>query len=130
MTILPERQIYTRKLQKASSVKQVIREHLSSAKTNLKNLKQFYKDVKNGHERSGYNRDNWPYFELIDAILGDRPATRPPVVVDTTIQAVSDGSPEQRSTSSTPRHRCRNQGGTRGMCPPLEIKSSEVPPFD
>ena len=72
-------------------------------KDKLKNLKQFYKDVKDGHKRSGYNRDNWPYFELIDAILGDRPATRPPVVVDTTIRAVSDGSPEQRSTSSTPR---------------------------
>jgi hypothetical protein len=44
-------------------------------KDKLKNLKQFYKDVKDGHERSGYSRDNWPYFELIDAVMGDRPAT-------------------------------------------------------
>lgn len=50
----------------------------------LKNLKQFYKDVKCGHEKSGYNRDNWPYFDLIDAVLGDRPSTMPVHVIDTT----------------------------------------------
>ena len=50
----------------------------------LKNLKQFYKDIKSGHEKSGYNRDNWPYFDLIDAVLGDRPSTMPVHVIDTT----------------------------------------------
>ena len=50
----------------------------------LKNLKQFYKHVKCGHEKSGYNRDNWPYFDLIDAVLGDRPSTMPVYVIDTT----------------------------------------------
>ena len=90
-------------------------------KDKLKNLKQFYKDVKDGHERSGYNRDNWPYFELIDAILGDRPATRPPVVVDTTIQAVSDGSPEQRSTSSTSRSTARSNSSV-DVIPPVDCE--------
>ena len=68
----------------------------------------------------GYNRDNWPYFELIDAILGDRPATRPPVVVDTTIQAVSDGSPEQ-STSSTPRSTARSNSSV-DVIPPVDCE--------
>ena len=54
-------------------------------KDKIKNLRQFYKDLKDGHNRSGFNRDNWPYYELIDSVLGDRPATRPQVVVDTTM---------------------------------------------
>ena len=50
-----------------------------------KKLQQFYKDLKDGHNRSGFNRDNWNYYLLIDSVLGDRPATRPQVVVDTTM---------------------------------------------
>ena len=73
--------------------------------------------MKDGYERSGYNRDNWPYFELIDAILGDRPATRPPVVVDTTIQAVS----EQRSTSSTPSSTARSNSSV-DVIPPVDCE--------
>ena len=43
----------------------------------IKNLHQYYKDIKCGHKKSGYSRDNWSYFDLIDAVLGDRPSTRP-----------------------------------------------------
>ena len=50
----------------------------------IKNLRQFYKDIKDGHERMGYDRDTWPYFELIDVGLRDRPFTRPQHVIDTT----------------------------------------------
>ena len=39
-------------------------------KDKLKNLRQFYKDIKDGHSRSGCNRDNWPYFDSMDAVLG------------------------------------------------------------
>ena len=28
-------------------------------KDNLKNLRQFYKELKDGHERSAFNRDKW-----------------------------------------------------------------------
>ena len=74
-------------------------------KDKLKNLRQFYKDIKDGHEKSGYNSDNWPYFEMIDAVLGDRPATRPPVVVDTTLPSDSNGSDLHNSTSTSDNSR-------------------------
>lgn len=50
----------------------------------IKNLRQYYKEIRDGHNKSGYDRDNWPYFDLIDAVLGDRPSTRPHHLIDTT----------------------------------------------
>ena len=43
--------------------------------------------LKEGNDRSGFNRDNWPYYESIDSgfNLGDIPETRMHVVVDNTI---------------------------------------------
>ena len=48
-----------------------------------KNLRQFYKDLKDGHSKSGHNRDTWPYFELMDSVFGDRPLNRPRALLDT-----------------------------------------------
>ena len=68
-------------------------------KEKLKNLRQFYKDLKDGHNRSGFNRDNWPYYDLIDAVLGDRPATRPQSLVDTT--SLQPSPPEEEGNTAT-----------------------------
>ena len=46
-------------------------------KDKMKNLKQYYKDLLDGHNRSGHDRSNWPYYDLIDDVLVDRPSTRP-----------------------------------------------------
>ena len=35
---------------------------------------------------SGRDRSNWPYYDLMDDDLGDRPSTRPRNVIDTTSQ--------------------------------------------
>lgn len=44
-------------------------------KDKMKNLKQYY--IWDGHNRSGHNRSNWPYYNLMDDVLGDRQSTRP-----------------------------------------------------
>ena len=53
----------------------------------IKKLKGEYKKEKDKHNRTGEGRTNWDYFEAMDAILGHRPATQPPVVIDTSESA-------------------------------------------
>ena len=76
-------------------------------KDKMKNLKQYYKDLKDGHNRSGNDRSNWPYYDLIDSVLADRPSTRPRHVIDTTSPPTSQypatmSTATIESDSSTP----------------------------
>ena len=50
----------------------------------IKNLHKYYKDIKEGDEKSSYNRDSWPYFDLIGAVLTDKSSTGPQHLIDTT----------------------------------------------
>ena len=50
----------------------------------MKNLRQYYKDLKDGHNRSGHHRCNWPYYYLMDDVLAGRPSTKPRNIIDTT----------------------------------------------
>lgn len=49
----------------------------------IKKLKGDYKKEKDKQGRTGEGRTSWDYFDAMDAVLGHRPATRPPVVIDT-----------------------------------------------
>ena len=49
----------------------------------VKKLRIEYKKVKDKHGKTGENRSDWEHFNAMDAILGNRPATKPPVVIDT-----------------------------------------------
>ena len=83
-------------------------------KAKIKKLKIDYRKVKDKHNRTGENRSNWKFFDAIDAVLGHRPTTRPPVVLDTSEQPEEDeeerldendeeveGSAEQSHTSTS-----------------------------
>lgn len=48
----------------------------------IKQLKKKYKKVKDNNNRSGQNRISCTYFQELDSILGDRPITRPPDVLE------------------------------------------------
>ena len=48
-----------------------------------KKLKAEYRKVKDSQNKSGAGRKSWKYLDAMDAVLGDKPATRPQVIVDT-----------------------------------------------
>ena len=50
----------------------------------IKKLKAEYRAIINKkHKKTGESRTDWEYFEPLDAILGHKPATHPPIVIDT-----------------------------------------------
>lgn len=78
----------------------------------IKKLKGEYKKIKDKHGKTGEDRSDWDYFDAMDAILGNRPATKPPVVIDTSNPPVTtpdaheaeqtdDGDPEHDKDSET-----------------------------
>ena len=59
------------------------KQSLKQCKDKLKNLQQFYKDLKDGNSKGGHDHDTWPYYELIDSVVGDRPLNSPHALLDT-----------------------------------------------
>ena len=49
----------------------------------VKKLRQEYKKIKDKRNLTGRGRTEWKFFSKLDEILGARPATRPPVLLDT-----------------------------------------------
>ena len=49
----------------------------------MKKLRSEYRKIKDSNSRTGESRSKWKFFEYMDAILGCKPSTRPPVVLDT-----------------------------------------------
>ena len=48
----------------------------------IKKLRFEYRKVKDKNGKTGEGRSNWRYYDAMNAILGDKPATCPPVVVE------------------------------------------------
>ena len=59
--------------------------HKSSdqCRAKMKKLKTDYRKVKDKNGKTGRGRSIWKYFDALDAILGHRPATKPPLLLDT-----------------------------------------------
>ena len=85
----------------------------------MKNLKQYYKDLKDGHNRSGHDCSNWPYYDLMDDVLANRPATRPRNIIDTT-HSTSTSIPS--STPDSPSH----DGSVIGECTSSEVSDTTL----
>ena len=49
----------------------------------VKKLRQEYKKIKDSHGKTGTGRSKWKFYNGINEILGNRPATCPPVIIDT-----------------------------------------------
>ena len=48
-----------------------------------KNLKKQYREVKDNNKETGRGRKSCKFFNELDSILGHRPATVPPTLLDT-----------------------------------------------
>ena len=52
----------------------------------MKKLRGEYKKIKDKRKETGQGRyPEWDYFDAIDAVIGHKPATQPPVVVDSSL---------------------------------------------
>ena len=62
----------------------------------IKKLRSEYKRVKDNNGLTGRGTRKWRYYDQLDAILGHRPSTEPPIVLDTSADQVqglqTDGS--------------------------------------
>ena len=57
----------------------------------IKKLKGEYRKIKDKRNETGEERlPEWDYFDSMDVILGHRPATQPPVIVNSLEEVVSD----------------------------------------
>ena len=52
-------------------------------RTKVKKLRQEYKKLADKHKETGQGRTEWKFFDKLNEFLATRPATRPPVVLDT-----------------------------------------------
>ena len=48
----------------------------------LKKLCQEYKKIKDTHNKTGTGRKKWRFYDSLNEVLGNRPVTCPPVVID------------------------------------------------
>lgn len=63
----------------------------------VKKLRQEYKKNKDNNGLTGRGRGKWRFFDALDEVLGNRPATCPPVVLDTMLY---DPETEDQSASA------------------------------
>ena len=76
----------------------------------VKNLKTLYKKVKDSNATSGRARIVCPHFELLDSILGARPATEPTEI----IEAMSDNAGNHTDASDTLNDGAQEKGARGG----------------
>ena len=101
----------------------------------MKKLKMDYCNVKDKNGKTGRGRSIWKYFAALDAIMGHRPATKPPVLLDTAAEQLvassavddvseedeleetiaDDGSSASTSTTESDCKQLQSQNSTASM---------------
>ena len=60
----------------------------------IEKLKLKYKKSTDAQQTSGAGRQEWPYFDDMDAVLDTRHAIEPPINIDTTVECL-DNTPDE-----------------------------------
>jgi hypothetical protein len=88
-------------------------------KAKIKNLKQDYKKIKDHNGVTGNGRQTCKFYDKLDAILGHRPASTPPVLLDAGSSTVPSTSTELQSqdldANSDPEDETREREGRDGV---------------
>ncbi|XP_033103785.1 zinc finger and SCAN domain-containing protein 29-like [Anneissia japonica] len=80
--------------------------------TKCKNLRKKYTQEKDSNGKSGNPPTEWPYFEMLNDIFGDRPISCPPHTIDTSLSALNTSGSSSSSTE---------------MMANLDLSGSDVP---
>ena len=51
----------------------------------VKKLKDEYRKIKDKHGKTGEGRSNWKFLKALENVLGEKPTTRPAIVVDSSV---------------------------------------------
>ena len=99
----------------------------------VKKLRQEYKKLKDNNGLTGRGRGKWRFFDAMDEILGNHPATCPPVVLDTTEDVdplddtlpVSDGEKDDSDTEESSE--IRTSSSPQSLVPESNSSNTELP---
>lgn len=83
----------------------------------VKKLKMEYKKIKDKHRITGTGRKKWKFLEPLEQVLGDKPTTLPPAVIDTLLDATETSHDGELSSG----HSCDEH-----VNPPCDDRSSEL----
>ena len=105
----------------------------------VKKLKGEYRKAKDKKNKTGTDNKHWDYFEPLDAILGHKPATQPPIIVDTAaevplvlmddIEDLNDddlGEPSPSSISTGQSDSVYTPGSIQSPCTPGQSSLSST----
>ena len=59
------------------------RKSREQCRSKVKKLRTEYKKIKESHNLTGRGKTDWKFYDCLNEILSTRPATRPPVVLET-----------------------------------------------
>jgi hypothetical protein len=81
----------------------------------IKKLKFDYRRIKDRHNKTGEGKITWKFWEAMDSVLGHKPATKPPVLVESEqTEPEPEEVPEDANEESTPC--CSNSSGRSSRC--------------
>ena len=82
-----------RRFRKRWQKKKIIKD-CDQCRAKIKKLKLEYHKEKDKNGKNERGRAMWRYFKALDAILGNKPATKPPIVIDTGAEEVIEDEAE------------------------------------
>ena len=80
----------------------------------IKKLRADYRKIRDSHNKTGTGRKKWKFFEVIDVVIGHKPATCPPLDVDSSAPVLDPNADQEvENASESGNVRCRDCATSR-----------------